>query len=205
MARRQRSTSRLNASLNTDSKRFPRRPVTTVVWDGFCDPKDLNQIRFKRVGESFLPQRGSPVRTATFPTLIKDLISLDLGCWIELKLGWGTQCVGTDAGSAGGMNPPFPAHNLIHKANRYGLASLCNLDKLPPKGAVLIAAPLKIEGHRKPCTRARACSRELRWRSLITLYAAASTVPSRQPRGRDGARKFRCERLCDISNPPNGN
>lgn len=58
--------------------------------------------------------------------------------------GWGTETIGTDAGSAGGMTPPFPAHNLLHKANRYGLASLCNLDKLPPKGAVLIAAPLKI-------------------------------------------------------------
>ncbi len=59
-------------------------------------------------------------------------------------IGWGTQCIGTDAGAAGGMEPPFPAHNLMHKANRYGLASLCNLDKLPPKGAILIAAPLKI-------------------------------------------------------------
>jgi kynurenine formamidase len=57
--------------------------------------------------------------------------------------GWGSETVGTDAGSASGMNPPFPAHNLMHKANRYGLASLCNLDLLPPKGAVLIAAPLK--------------------------------------------------------------
>ena len=35
--------------------------------------------------------------------------------------------------------------NLVHKANRYGLASLCNLNRLPPKGAILIAAPLKIE------------------------------------------------------------
>jgi len=59
-------------------------------------------------------------------------------------IGWGTQCIGTDAGAAGGFEPPFPAHNLLHKANRYGLASLCNLDKLPPKGAILIVAPLKI-------------------------------------------------------------
>jgi isatin hydrolase len=58
-------------------------------------------------------------------------------------VGWGSETVGTDAGSAGGMNPPFPAHNLVHKANRYGLASLCHLDQLPAKGAVLIAAPLK--------------------------------------------------------------
>ncbi|MCB8840275.1 cyclase family protein [Aurantimonas sp. VKM B-3413] len=60
-------------------------------------------------------------------------------------IGWGTQCIGTDAGQAAGMEIPFPAHNLMHKANRYGLASLCNLDKLPAKGAILIAAPLKIE------------------------------------------------------------
>lgn len=59
-------------------------------------------------------------------------------------LGWGTQCIGTDAGAAGGFHPPFPAHNLLHKANRYGLASLVNLDRLPAKGALLIAAPLKI-------------------------------------------------------------
>ena len=60
--------------------------------------------------------------------------------------GWGTQCIGTDAGCAGGMEPMFPAHNLLHKNNRFGLASLANLDKLPAKGAILIAAPLKIEG-----------------------------------------------------------
>jgi kynurenine formamidase len=64
---------------------------------------------------------------------------------LEKKIvGWGSQCIGTDAGQAGGMNPPFPAHNLLHKHNCYGLASLANLDKLPPKGAILIAAPLKI-------------------------------------------------------------
>jgi len=59
-------------------------------------------------------------------------------------VGWGSETVGTDAGSAGGMNPPFPAHNLMHKANRYGLASLCHLDRLPATGAILIAEPLKI-------------------------------------------------------------
>jgi kynurenine formamidase len=58
-------------------------------------------------------------------------------------MGWGQETIGTDAGAAGGMNPPFPAHNLMHKAGRYGLASLCHLDELPPKGAILIAAPLK--------------------------------------------------------------
>ena len=66
-------------------------------------------------------------------------------------LGWGSQCIGTDAGAAGGFEIPFPAHNLLHKHNRYGLASLCNLDKLPAKGAVLVTAPLKIvEGTGSP-------------------------------------------------------
>ena len=61
-------------------------------------------------------------------------------------VGWGTETVGTDAGAAGGFDPAYPAHNLLHANNRYGLASLSHLDKLPPKGAVLIAAPLKFVG-----------------------------------------------------------
>ena len=59
-------------------------------------------------------------------------------------VGWGTQCVGTDAGMAGKFSPPFPAHNCLHRDNCFGLASLANLDQLPPKGAILLAAPLKI-------------------------------------------------------------
>ena len=60
-------------------------------------------------------------------------------------VGWGTQCVGTDAGMAGKFSPPYPAHNFLHRDNCFGLASLCNLDQLPPKGAILIVPPLKIE------------------------------------------------------------
>jgi kynurenine formamidase len=60
-------------------------------------------------------------------------------------VGWGTQCIGTDAGLAGTFNPPFPAHNLLHRDNCFGLASLCNLDQLPPRGAILIVTPLKIK------------------------------------------------------------
>ena len=32
----------------------------------------------------------------------------------------------------------------MHGAGKFGLASLTNLDQLPPTGALLIAAPLKI-------------------------------------------------------------
>ena len=59
--------------------------------------------------------------------------------------GWGVEAVGTDAGQAFAFDPPFPAHHIMHGANKFGLASLCNLDQLPPTGAVVIAAPLKIE------------------------------------------------------------
>jgi kynurenine formamidase len=59
--------------------------------------------------------------------------------------GWGVEAVGTDAGQAFAFEPPFPAHNLMHGAGKLGLASLCNLDQLPPTGAVLITPPLKIE------------------------------------------------------------
>jgi kynurenine formamidase len=61
-------------------------------------------------------------------------------------IGFGTECVGTDAGQAFRFDPPFPCHAGMHGANKFGLASLTNLDKLPPKGAILITAPLKIAG-----------------------------------------------------------
>ena len=39
---------------------------------------------------------------------------------------------------------PFPCHYHMHGNNRFGLASLTNLDQLPPQGALLITPPLKI-------------------------------------------------------------
>jgi kynurenine formamidase len=58
--------------------------------------------------------------------------------------GFGVEAVGTDHGQAFGFEPAFPAHTLMHGAGKFGLASLCNLDQLPPTGAILITAPLKI-------------------------------------------------------------
>lgn len=60
-------------------------------------------------------------------------------------VGVGVETVGTDAGQAAAQDPMFPCHNLMHGANKCGLASLCNLDQLPPTGAMIIAAPLKIK------------------------------------------------------------
>jgi kynurenine formamidase len=61
-------------------------------------------------------------------------------------LGVGVETIGTDAGQAGTFDPPFPNHSIMHGAGKFGLASLCNLDQLPPTGAIVIAAPLKIVG-----------------------------------------------------------
>jgi kynurenine formamidase len=61
-------------------------------------------------------------------------------------LGVGVETIGTDAGQAGTFDPPFPNHAIMHGSGCFGLASLCNLDQLPPTGAVVIAAPLKIVG-----------------------------------------------------------
>lgn len=59
--------------------------------------------------------------------------------------GFGTETVGTDAGQGAHYSPPYPAHFYLHGAGKYGLQCLCNLDQLPPTGAVLIPAPLKIK------------------------------------------------------------
>ncbi|HLT21052.1 MAG TPA: cyclase family protein [Thermomicrobiales bacterium] len=61
-------------------------------------------------------------------------------------LGFGVETVGTDAGQAANFDPPFPCHNIMHGAGKFGLASLVNLDQLPPTGSLVVAAPLKIVG-----------------------------------------------------------
>jgi len=60
--------------------------------------------------------------------------------------GFGVETVGIDAGSAGGMEPPFPLHNFLLGAGRLGLTQLANLERLPITGALLIVSPLKLIG-----------------------------------------------------------
>ncbi len=59
-------------------------------------------------------------------------------------LGVGVETVGTDAGQADRFEPAFPNHTFMHGAGKFGITSLINLDQLPPTGAIIIAAPLKI-------------------------------------------------------------
>jgi kynurenine formamidase len=94
----------------------------------------------KRLGaEAFLNVRDDGPHSPGFHADTSALLALERDV-----LGVGVETVGTDAGQAGGFDPPFPNHGTMHGAGKFGLASLCNLDLLPPTGAVVIAAPLKI-------------------------------------------------------------
>lgn len=60
--------------------------------------------------------------------------------------GFGVETINTDAGQSYAWPMAYPCHTLMHGANKYGLQCLMNLDQLPPTGAVVVAAPLKIRG-----------------------------------------------------------
>jgi kynurenine formamidase len=74
-------------------------------------------------------------------------IDPDCARWLaeESRLvGLGVETVGTDAGAAHSFEPPFPCHSFVLGAGKYGLTQLANLAELPPTGAVVVVAPLKI-------------------------------------------------------------
>lgn len=60
--------------------------------------------------------------------------------------GFGVETINTDAGQSYAWPLAYPCHTLMHGANKYGLQCLKNLDQLPPQGALIVAAPLKIRG-----------------------------------------------------------
>jgi kynurenine formamidase len=59
-------------------------------------------------------------------------------------VGFGVETVGTDAGGAGGLTPPFPCHHFFLGAGKCGLTQLRNLARLPATGAMLVVSPLPI-------------------------------------------------------------
>jgi kynurenine formamidase len=61
-------------------------------------------------------------------------------------VGVGVETVGIDAGAAADFDPPFPAHYYLMGAGKYGITQLANLASLPPTGALLVVAPLKLTG-----------------------------------------------------------
>lgn len=94
----------------------------------------------KRDTEAYCNRREDGAHT---PGPATDAVEL----MVERKvMGFGVETIGTDAGQAHLLNPPYPAHTLLHGAGMYGLQCLENLDKLPATGAMVVATPLKIAG-----------------------------------------------------------
>jgi kynurenine formamidase len=93
----------------------------------------------RRTREAFINARADGPHSPGFDVGASRLLAHDRDV-----LGVGVETIGTDAGQAGGFDPPFPNHTIMHGAGKFGLASLTNLDQLPATGAVVIAAPLKI-------------------------------------------------------------
>ena len=94
----------------------------------------------KRTGAPYLNMKDDgPHSPGPTPEAIRFLID-------QRKIrGFGVETVGTDAGQGSHYTPPYPAHYYLHGAGKYGLQCLTGLDALPPTGAVLVAAPLKIK------------------------------------------------------------
>jgi kynurenine formamidase len=59
-------------------------------------------------------------------------------------VGLGVETVGTDAGAAAGFDPPFPVHTFLLGAGKYGVTQLRGLAELPPTGALIVVAPLRL-------------------------------------------------------------
>ena len=109
--------------------RIPRRAwvLMRTDWSKRADP-----VAYQNYDETGQHTPGPDVDAVKFLVEERDI------------LGFGTESIGTDAGQAQHLRPPYPCHYFMHGAGRYGLQCLANLDQLPPTGAVVIAAPLKI-------------------------------------------------------------
>lgn len=126
---------------------FELTPAVITAWEaehGVIPPGVWVLMRTdwsKRTGAKYLNMaEDGPHSPGPTPEAIRFLID-------ERDIrGFGTETVGTDAGQGAHYSPPYPAHYYLHGAGRYGLQCLANLDKLPPTGALLLAAPLKIKG-----------------------------------------------------------
>ena len=110
--------------------------VPKPLWERLSPPDELNRIT--------LGMHPLLIRAGGKTILVDAGIGRKEQGRVPKMFGVGAETVGTDAGQAGGFDPPFPNHTIMHGAGKFGLASLCNLDQLPATGSVVIAAPLKI-------------------------------------------------------------
>ena len=59
----------------------------------------------------------------------------------------GVAAIGVDTASTdGGQSKDFQVHRIAAAKNVPGFENLTNLDQLPPRGALVVALPMKIEG-----------------------------------------------------------
>ncbi len=130
----------------SDDEDFELTPELIVMWETTHGkiPNDawvlMRTDWSKKSGGAYLNMRDDgPHSPGPTPDAIQFLIN-------ERNIrGFGTETVGTDAGQGSHYTPPYPAHFYLHGAGKFGLQCLANLDQLPPTGAILLAAPLKIK------------------------------------------------------------
>src|ERR1041385_2894670 len=125
-------------------------PDHIVAWEkthGRIPPRSWVLLRTgwsrRTTPEAFLNVAADGPHSPGFHRSASELLARDRDV-----LGVGVETVGTDAEKACRSAPPFPNHATMHGAGKFGLASLRNLDQLPPTGAIVIAAPLKLVGGR---------------------------------------------------------
>ena len=86
-------------------------------------------------------------------------VSVECATWLARQapiIGVGVETVGTDAGAAHSFDPPFPCHQSLLGAGKFGLTQLQNVALLPLTGALIVTAPLPIIGGSGSPTRALA-------------------------------------------------
>jgi kynurenine formamidase len=108
------------------------QPGSWVLFRSGWDSRASDSDAFLNVGENGPVTPGPDVEAAKWVATERGIV------------GFGVETVGTDAGAAGGFDPAFPAHQYLMGNGRYGLTQLANLAELPPTGAVVIVAPLKL-------------------------------------------------------------
>lgn len=95
--------------------------------------KKKNPVEYQNMDETGQHTPGPSAEAARFLVEQRDVI------------GFGSEAIGTDAGQAYHLLPPYPCHHYMHGAGKYGLQCLTNLDLLPAVGSVVICPPLKIQ------------------------------------------------------------
>ena len=91
--------------------------------------------------EDFLNVKEDGAHSPASPKSAPSSLPASATCW-----AWASRPSGRTPGRPEAFDPPFPNHTTMHGAGKFGITSLINLDQLPPTGAVVIAAPLKIVG-----------------------------------------------------------